>query len=172
MKTVFSLFVTSSPVLLLLKMAEAASVQESCVQLHTFSVWGGGGGISEKNLGISSFPVFCSMVVVNCVTPSLAERRQTNVHKLPDGKDEQAMQQNITQAGINSCFPLLTVDTSVYFLEQLFNSLTAAAHTKLTLSKKSSRKTLLIFTGSRDESLPFYSPLSPILLLCEIGVEK
>lgn len=142
MNTVFSLFVTSSPVLLLLKMAEAASVQKSCLQLHTFSVWGGGGrGFLKKNLGISSLPVVRSMVVVNCVTPSLAERRQTNVHKLPDGKDEQAMRQNITQAGINSCFPLLTVDTSVYVLpraalQQSHSCSTHKAHTKQKIIQK------------------------------------
>jgi len=74
--------------------------------------------------------------------------------------------------GINYYFPLLTIDTSTYILELLFGSLAAAAHTKLTLSKKSSRRTLLIFTGNRDESLPFYSPLSPILLFREFGLEK
>lgn len=66
-------------------------------------------------------------------------------------------------------FPV-TVHTSMYFLEQLLDCPAAAAQ-KLTLSKRSSRKTLIII-GSRDESLPFYSPLSSILFLWEIGVEK
>lgn len=73
--------------------------------------------------------------------------------------------------GISCCSPLLTVDTNMYFLGQLFGSLTAAAN-KAHAKQIPPRKTLLILTGSRDEPLPFYSPLSPILPLCEIGEEK
>lgn len=95
MKAVFSLFVTLSPDLLLLKLAEAASQQDSCVQLRSLS---GCAGISGKNLGNSPFPVVGSVVVVNCVTPSLAGTRRPNVHRLPDGKDEQSVWQNTTLA--------------------------------------------------------------------------
>lgn len=92
MKTVFSLFVIPSPYLLLLKLAATASLQESCVQLHTISVHGGISFRKKKKpqVGSSPFPLVCSTVVVSCVTPSIAGTRRAEVHRLPDGKGEQS----------------------------------------------------------------------------------
>lgn len=108
-------------------------------------------------------PVVRSTVMANYF---LIETRRTDFHRLPHGQDER------TGGRTWPWHQLLLPIGNSWYQYVLPRAVLQLQYTKFRLIKKSSRKTQLVFTGSREESLPFFSPLPSILLLWKIGAEK